>query len=263
MIFLVLVPIFTTLIGMLAYRMQGKEREIFRLDIVQFVYLFVLSPTMFVWLKTFLFYLMRTELGGALSLNEMFIIDTIFTVIAIFVMAGISIHTLTKTFWIKRHHNPQFDLYRLSEYFHLWWSHIVIWLGAMILGSFVALANVFVPFPLELPKAGFYLLQLVATLSGVAFFLAIWMSDPKIGHFMRLMKLLLVFFSVLHIIVYFVFDPKFNSHYVGYWISTAIFVTAAGVGSFFDRHERMSRFRKLLVHAGWGENKGIDIFKKK
>lgn len=263
MIFLVLVPIITTIIGMLAYRFQGKEREIFRIDLVQFVYLFVLSPAMFIWLKTFLFYLMRNELGISLTINEMFVIDTLFTIIAIFVMAGVSIHTLTKTFWIKRYHDPEFDLYHLSEYFHLWWSHILIWGGAMLLLSFVAIANVLTPFQLELSKVAFLIMELVACFAGVAFFIAIWMSDPGQGHFMRIMKLLLVFFSLIHIVIYFVFDPKFNSHYVGYWVGSAIFLTAAGIGGFFERYEKLSRFRKLLLHAGWGENKGIDLFKKK
>lgn len=263
MILLVLVPIITTLIGMLAYRFQGKSREIFRLDLVQFVYLFVLAPAIFVWLKTFLFYVMKNELEPSLSLNQMFIIDTLFTLVAILVMAGVSIHTLTKTFWIKRHHNPEFDIYHLSEYFHLWWSHILIWGGAMLLLSFVTITNVFTPFQLELPKITFLILQAGCSLLGMVFFLAIWMSDPGQGQFMRIMKLLLVFFSLIHIVVYFVFDPKFNSQYVGYWLGASLFITAAGVGGFFERYEKLSRFRRFLLHAGWGENKGIDLFKKK
>jgi len=263
MIFLVLVPIITSIIGLLAYRFQGKEKEIFRLDLVQFVYLFVLSPAMFVWLKTLLFYLVRNELGEALSINQIFVIDTIFTLIAVFVMVGISIHTLTKTFWIKRYHNPEFDLYHLSEYFHLLWSHILIWGGAMLLGSFITIANVFTPFQLELSKAVFIATQVAGSFVGMVFFLAIWMSDPGQGHFMRIMKLLLVLFSLTHIVVYFVFDPKFNSQYIGYWIGSAIFITAAGVGGLFERYQKLSRFRKLLLHVGWGENKGIDLFKKK
>ena len=109
MILLVLVPIFTTIFGMLLYRFQNGSKEIFRLDFVQFIYLFIMTPTLFVWLKTFLFYLLRNELEYSLSINELFVIDTIFTVIAVFVISAVAIHSLTKTFWIKRHHNPKFD----------------------------------------------------------------------------------------------------------------------------------------------------------
>lgn len=263
MILLLIVPVLTVLFGMLMYKFQGKNREIFRLDLVQFVYLFLMAPTLFVWLKTFLFYILRNELEYSLSITELFVIDTVFTVIAILVMAAISIHSLTKTFWIKRHHNPRFDVYHLSEYFHLWWSHIIIWGGVMLLISFVALANVFAPLELWLSKSMFILIQTLGGITGIFFFMAIWMSDPRQGNFMRLMKLLLVLFATVHIAFYFIFDPKFNSQFILYWVSLAMFVCAAGIGGIFERYEKLSWFRKILLHSGWGENKGIDIFKRK
>jgi hypothetical protein len=263
MIFLILVPLFTSVIGMLIYKFQGKAKELFSLDLVQFVYLFLMAPTLFVWLKTFLFYLLRNELEPSLSVTEIFIVDTIFTVIAIFVMAAIAIHSLTKTFWIKRHHNPHFDIYHLSEYFHLWWSHIIIWGGAMLLISFVSLANVFAPLELFLAKGAFIAIQVLGSLTGLFLFLAIWMSDPGQGNFMRLMKLLLVLFSVVHIVFYFVFDPQFNSRFMMYWFSLSVFVSAAAIGGIFERYEKLGWFRRILLHSGWGDNKGINIFKKK
>jgi hypothetical protein len=263
MIFLIIVPIFTTILGLLIYKFQGKAREFLRLDLVQFVYLFLMAPTLFVWLKAFLFYLLRNEVEPSLSVTQIFMVDTVFTVIAIFVMSAIAIHSLTKTFWIKRHHDPQFDLYHLSEYFHLWWSHIIIWGGAMLLFSFVALANVFAPLTLELSKGVFIFIQSLGSVAGAILFLAIWMSDPGQGQFMRLMKLLLVFFFVIHIVFYFVFDPRFNANYLMYWFSLSTFVSAAVIGSIFERYEKLGWFRKIMLHAGWGENKGIDLFKKK
>lgn len=263
MIFLILVPIFTTIVGMILYKFQGKHREIFRLDLVQFIYLFVMAPTLFVWLKTFLFYLLRNELEYSLSLTELFVIDTVFTVIAIFVVAAIAIHSLTKTFWIKRHHDPKFDIYHLSEYFHLWWSHLLMWGGGMLLISFVSFANIFAPLNFEVSKNVFIFIQLLGSISGLVLFMALWMSDPGQGNFMRLMKLLLVFFSVVHILFYFIFDPEFNSHYMTYWFSLATFISATTISSIFERYERLNWFRKMMLHSGWGDNKGIDIFKKK
>lgn len=263
MILLIIVPILTVLLGMLIYRFQGKNREVFSLDFVQFIYLFLMAPTLFVWLKTFLFYLLRNELDYSLSINELFVIDTIFTVIAVFVMAAISIHSLTKTFWIKRHHNPEFDIYHLSEYFHLWWSHIIIWGGAMLLISFVALTNVFAPLEIDISKGLFFFFQIMGVISGLLFFLAIWMSDPGQGNFMRLMKLLLVLFATVHIAFYFLFEPRFSAQFVLYWVSLSLFVSAASIGGLFEKHEKLSWFRKIMLHSGWGNNKGIDIFKRK
>lgn len=263
MLFLVLIPVITFFIGLFMYKFQGKSIELFRLDVIQFVYMFIMAPTLFVWMKTFLFYLLRNELEYSLSITEIFVIDTAFSVVAIFVMAAIAIHSLTKTFWIKRHHNPHFDLYSLSEYFHLWWSHIAIWGGAMLLISFVAMVNVFIPLELVLTKPVFLLTQLFAILSGGLFFFAVWMSDPQTGNFMRVMKLIMMGVAFAHIITYFVFDPGYNPSYIAFWFSITMFTTSTFLGSFIERYEKASWFRSLFLHVGWGNNKNIDIFAKK
>lgn len=260
MVLLALIPLFTAIIGLLLYRFQGKFFSLFRLDFVQFVYMFLMAPALFVWLKTFLFYLVRNELEISLSITEIFVIDTVFTVLSIFVMGAIAIHSLTKTFWIRRHHNPDFDLYHLSEYFHLWWSHIIIWGGVMLMITFISLTNLLLPLELELTRFWFFVTQGFGIVAGAMFFFSIWMSESDQGNFMRLMKLLLVLFSIIHIVLYFVIDPGYNSQYVAYWFATTLFATAAAVGGAFEQSEKVGFFRSLFLHVGWGDNKGVVLF---
>jgi hypothetical protein len=178
-------------------------------------------------------------------------------------MAAIAIHSLTKTFWIKRHHNPDFDLYHLSEYFHLWWSHLAIWGGVMLLITFVGLINVLVPLDFHLSKPAFIGTQIVSILSGLLLFFGIWMSDTGMKNFMKFMSLFLISFAIIHIVIYFLVDPKYNASYIAYWFSITVFVTATILGSFVERYEKVSWFRSLFLHAGWGDNKGIVLFPSK
>ena len=262
--FLLLIPLFTSLFGIALYKFQDKKFEIFRIDLVQFVYLFLLAPIVYVWMKSFLFYILRNELDLRLSVTDLFVVDTTFSVLAFIVMAAIAMHSLTKTFWLKRHHDPEFDIYNLSEYFHLWWTHIVIWGGTMLLSTFVSISNVLIPFQvMTATKSQFYTLLFIALISGPVTFFAIWLSDAKQGNFMRLMKLLLALFVSIHILVYFLLDPVFSMNNAGYWFVFLNFLSATICASFFEKYEKTSKFRNFFVHIGWGENKGIDLFGNK
>lgn len=263
--FLLLIPVFTTLVGIIIYKFQDRKMEIFKLDLVQFIYMFLITPTLFVWLKSFLFYILRHELDFRLDVTDLFVIDTIFSVFAILIMGAIAMHSLTKTFKIKRQFDPDFDLYHLSEYFHLWWTHIVIWGGLMLLGTFVSISNVLVPLEVVVTnKTQFYGLLVVGTVFGFVTFLALWISDALQGNFMRLMKLFLAFFVLIHIVVYFVLDPVFNMSMAGYWFMLFNFVSATIIASFFERYEQKSKIQKIrefFIHRGWGEN--VDLFGSK
>ena len=255
------IPLLTTAIGFGLYRFQdGKQRELFRLDLVQFMYLFVLTPTLYIWLKSFLFYILKNELEFSLSVTGLFVIDTVFSVVAFFTFAALAMHSLTKTFWLRRHHDPDFDIYHLSEYFHLHWTHIVMWTGGIALMTFVAFVNVFIPFTIQHVTYQFYLLLGMGLVFGVTLFMGIWGSDPGQGSFMRLMKLLLMLVFVCHVMVYFIFDPSFKLSYGAYWFSLFVFMMASVSSYFFDKSPSAKKMRSLWVHVGWGENKGVDLF---
>lgn len=263
MVLLILAPVLIALFGLSIYKFQTKPREIFRLDLVQFVYLFIVAPALFIWSKTFLFYLMQNELEVSLSITEQFIIDTLFSVLFVVIVAALAIHGLTKTFWIRRYHNPEFDVFHLSEYFHLWWSHIVMYGGAMLMMTFVSISSIYFPQAINLSKTTFIGLQGLGILGGVLLFMIIWMSDPGKGNFMRLMKLLFVTFTLVHLLAYYLLSPGFNSNYLAYWLVLGTFVTASVCGAFFEKYERVGKIRKLFLHVGWGEHLVGDIFKKK
>lgn len=258
-----MIPVLTSLFGVAIYKFQGRGRrlEIFKLDLVQTVYLFLLAPTLYVWMKSFLFYILRNELDIRFSVTDLFVLDTVFSVLAFIIMAAIAIHSLTKTFWLRRHHDPEFDLYHLSEYFHLWWTHIVIWGGGMLLATFLSISNVLIPFQiLNYSKEQFYTMLIIGLISGALTFFAIWISDAKQGNFMKLMKLILAIFVFIHVIIYFVLDPVFNMTNAGYWFVFANFISATVCASFTERYEKTNRIRDFFIHIGWGDNKGIDLF---
>ena len=261
-IFLLFIPVITAIFGLLIYKFQDKKKEIFKLDLSQFVYLFIIAPTLFVWSKSFIFYILRSELQYSLSITDLFVIDTIFSVLGFIVLISISFHSLTKTFRLKRDRDPLFDLFHLSEYFHLWWTHIVMWLGAMLIITFISVVNVLVPFKIEsYSKLQFYFVLFIGLLSGILLFVAVWNSDAKQNNYMRLMKLLIGLFFVIHVAIYFIIDPGFNMLYMGYWYSFAMFLSAVLAGFTFERYDRPKRFRERFLHFNWGNN--INIFDKK
>jgi len=259
---LLLVPLLTGIFGMLIYRFQDGKKQLFKLDLVQFIYLFVMSPALFVWLKTFLFYLLRNELDLSLTINDVFVIDTVYSIGGFYLFGAISMHTLTKTFWLRRHHDPEFDIYHLSEYFHLWWTHLAMTTGVMAMFSFLSLNNAFFPIDIYMPKVYLFGVLLLGLIMGVVGFFAVWMADSEQGNFMKLMKIEFAFFFLLHIIVYFVFNPEFNSQRSLYWLFMATFFSLSVCSLFFERHEKINKIRQLMLHVGWGDNKGIKLFEQ-
>lgn len=260
-IILFLVPLFATVFGLYIYRFGNGKRQIFSLDLVQFLYLFVVSPTMFVWAKSLLFYLLKSEINLRLNITELFVVDTLFTLLSFFIFVAITVHSLTKTFKIKRYYDPRFDLYHLSEYFHLWWSHIVIWSGAMAMATFLSVVNLFIPFATPSSPSVFYSLFGCGLILGAVAFLSVWMSDPKQGNFMRLMKILFGVFFLIHVALYFLVDPSLSVNYGLYWVVSAIFFSAVICSATFERYEKTSRFRNLMLYPDWGNN--ISLFKTK
>ncbi len=229
------------------------------MDLIQFVYLFVIAPIFFVWAKTFLFFLLRRELSFNLSVNDLFVIDTIFSVLSFVIISVIAIHSLTKTFRLKRDRDPSFDLFHLSEYFHLWWSHIIIWGGVIVVETFMSFINVLVPFSTSpVSKMQFYLVLLLGLIWGVCLFFTIWMSDAQQNNYMKLMKLFFAAGFVFHVVVYFVVEPRFNLNYGGYWFVFASFTSAVLAGAVFEKYEKPRRFRDKLLHVNWGNN--INLF---
>lgn len=253
------VPFMTVLSALGMYRLNGK-RELFRFDLVQFIYAFVMSPLLFIWLKTVLFLLLRSDINLRLSINQLFLVDTILSVLFMYLYAFVVIHSLTASFKLKLNKDPISDLFVMSEYFHLWLSHIALYVGLMFLSTGLGLANLFYPLPVVFDRLQWYILFGSAFIVGGVGFAAIWLADPNQGHFLRLMKVALAFFAVILLMAYFVFDPPLRAGFAGYWFTITSFFSSVFFALLANRSPRTRSWLDRLKHkSGWGEN--ISLFK--
>lgn len=263
---LYLIPFFSVISALVVYRLNGK-REFLKLDLVQFFYAFILSPVLFVWLKTFLYFLLRVEANVVLSQGQLFLFDTIYSTFFLYVFAFVVIHSLTKSFNLKQTHDPLYDIFEHSEFFHLWLTHLIMYLGGMVLLTLVAISNIWFPLDLQLAEPLFYILFASGFVSGFLIFMIVWLSDPKQerANFMRLMKLSFGFFFLIHVVLYFVFNPPFSPALGLYWWSLNAFTALVVCSLFAYKSEKaLTFFEKvsdILKHSKWGEN--IQLFKKK
>lgn len=244
------------------YRRNGRQ-EILRFDLVQFIYAFVMMPVAFVWMKSFIFFLLRTQLDVNLSVGQLFFIDSVYSTIFLFVYAFVVIHSLTTSFKLKLTVDPFYELFELSEYFHLWLSHLVVYLGIFVLLTLLAIINVFVPLAIPENKAMLFLVLGVGYVAGLLGYVTVLLGDPQQGGFMRIMKLGFALFFLLHVIVYFAFDPRFSVQLVVYWVSLMIFLALISVSVIAHRSARITgvleELREKFKHTkDWGVN--IDLF---
>lgn len=263
---LYLIPVFAIISAVLVYRLNGK-RELLKLDLVQFFYAFILSPVLFIWLKTFLYFLLKVEANVTLSNGQLFLLDTIYSTFFLYVFAFIVIHSLTKSFNLRQTTDPLYNLFEHSEFFHLWLTHLIMYLGGMILLTILAIVNIWFPLEVTLSEGMFRLLFVSGFLSGFLMFMIVWLSDPKQerANFMRVMKLSFGFFFLIHIVLYFVFSPPFSPALGLYWWSLNAFTALVICSLFAYRSERaLNFFEKMsdyLKHHKWGDN--IQLFNEK
>ena len=263
-VFLLIIPLLAALSSLFIYRLRGK-RQLFTLDLMQFMYAFVFSVMAFVWIKTFLFTLLKAELGVSITVNELFILDTIMSVLFLYIYAFIVMHSLTTSFRIQMDKDPLFDIFFHSEYIHLWLSHIVSYTGLMLVVLLLGIANVF--FPLQIEGARMWTLLPVGlgVLGGVGTYIGVQLANPMQKRritFTRLMKLLFgVYFSILGG-VYFIYEPSFNIRFGFYWFCVAVFATCVFMTIGLRRSEKARNWFEQLIgvfqHEEWGDN--IDLF---
>jgi hypothetical protein len=245
------VPILAFVSSLALYRHHGK-REILRFDLVQFFTAFIIIPLMFIWLKSILFLFLSRDLVPRLSSGELFIADTLFSLVFMYVYAFIVIHSLTASFKLKKVKDPIYDIFHHSEYFHLWLSHLVSYIGSGVIGSIISLTNLIAPLQLQFPRPYFFASLFAGTLLGVVSYILVWLGDPKQSNFMRIMKLAMGIFFTVHVIAYFVFDPGFNSAYLLFWMMSFALMAMVFLSFFVDRSERAtSFFDKFKYKDGW------------
>ncbi len=262
---LILIPIFTALAGFLLYQQVGK-REFLKLDAVQFIYAFVLSPLTFIWLKSFLLYFAKNEVNPNLSQTELFAIDTTFSVGFLFFYAFVVIHSLTKSFEMKRHRDPLYDVLADSESFHLWISHTFMYSLLMILVTLLALTNLFLPLNLVLDKPVFYVILTLGGLVGFVGFAAVYLSNFTEYKFMKLMKLIFAtLFSIL-VLANFILDPKFGASFVVYWTVFSAFGSLVFSSFILEKSQRSRHFMDRFSHKhdqGWTKGNFLTLLEGK
>lgn len=259
------IPLFAVASAVFLYRLNGKK-EFLKLDVVQFFYAFLMAPALFVWLKTFLFVILRTEINFRLSSNQLFVIDTLLSVVFLYVYGFVVIHALTKSFSLRRSRDPLYDIFAHSEFFHLWLTHLIVFVGSIVLIAAVATFNIFFPIELEAERWIFYILSFSGVLTGMIFFLITWLSDPKQdgANFMRLMKLLYGFYFLVHLVQYFIFSPPFTPKFGVYWWSFGASIGLALSSLFVYRSVRaqslFERISQYFKHHTWEQR--IQLFQK-
>jgi hypothetical protein len=193
--------------------------------------------------------------------------DTAFSVYFLYVFAFIVIHSLTKSFQLQTEKDPLYDLFHHSEYFHLWLTHLVTYVGAMTIVAFFAGFNVFFPLSLELGRIGFYSSIFLAIICGALFFVALWIADPKQdgANFMRIMKLIAAVLFIILVGVYFVFNPAFNSQYLFFWFGLFSFASVVSCSAFAYKSVKAKNFFERFVekHSNNQSFKNIQLFRKK
>lgn len=221
-IILSLIPVLALISSVLVYKQNGKK-EILRFDMVQFFYAFILMPTVFIWFKGFIYFLLKSELGQVISQRELFLFDTAYSVFFLFLFAFVVIHSLTKSFELKRNKDPLYDLFEHSEYYHLWVSHTIFFTGTMFLLTMLSGLNIWMDFSLTVSNSFFYGILLTTPLTALAVFKVFMIADFGDFRFLKLMKLFIGVFFLTHGILYIIFEPAFSSEKIMYWYSSNSF----------------------------------------
>lgn len=246
-ILLALIPILAILAGAVVYKQHGK-REILRFDSVQFFYAFILMPVAYVWFKGFLFFLLQSQLQTFISQADILFWDTVYSVLFLFLYAFTVIHSLTKSFQLKRKKDPLYDLFEHSEYYHMWMTHSVILVGGMILFLLLAALNAWIDLPLAISRQQFYSLLLLALgMSWLIFQMFLLLKYSDFWN-VKLIKLLVGIFFVLHIIVYAVFEPSFAGEKVMYWYQLTFFFGLSVIGIIYPSEQADKGLHKRIKH---------------
>lgn len=248
---LVLVPILALLAGVFMYRFNGRK-EFLHLDAIQFFYTFVLAPIFFVWGKSVLHLIMTAELGAQITPGMLFVIDTAFSLLFMYVYAFVVMHSLTNTINQKVSVDPLYDIFQHLEYIHLWISHLGIFIGALSIVAVVGLLNAGFPLPFEVSKAGMYATIVASFWAGMIVYLGIIpLSDPMLKgkHFSRIMKLTFGILFLAHVLAYFLLDVRFTPDKLIFWMTSFAFAGLTGVAAVVRKSRRLQASVDVVADA--------------
>ncbi len=252
-------------LGFLVYRFQGR-RQILKFDIVQFLYAFVFAPLLFIWTKTFLYIIIQNQIGFTLSPGEVFTLDTIMSVIFLYLYGFVVMHSLTKTFRLQNDKDPLYDIFWHSEYYHLWVTHIIMSVGGMAVIFLLGVVNLLIPLQMYTSGTGWLLLLIIGGVSGFLAYMSVLLADPKQQRragYMRLMKLAFGGFFSINLSLYLIFSPSFGINYGLFWWNFLVFAVATLLGFLSYKSSSIQNMLDSMLnyfkHFKWGIN--IDLVK--
>jgi len=258
-IVLLIILLCSAFIALFLYRYQGR-RDIIHLDIVQFSYLFIFAPFLFVWLKSFVFVQVRAELGGSLSANEFFVLDTVVSVIALYLYGITAMKALTKSLFLKRHKDPLADLFQQTEYIHLWFSHLVMFIGVAAVLTVLAAINLFIPFQVVNSTIITIVMIALGVVFGICSYIILLLSNPKQEGYrlLKIVKLVYGVFFSFYIFSYFLISPPLATSHSFYWFCLFIFATFVVCSFSTYKSPRANSFLERVTDVfrdySWGNN---------
>lgn len=249
------IPLVTTVFASLVYRFTGKK-DFWVFDLVQFMYMFFFSPLLFIWAKSFLRYILSSELGFSLTERSLFVIDTGFSVFFLYIYAFVVIHSMTKTFNLKRYKDPFYDFFEDSEFLHLWLSHQIMFFGAAVILLIFGLLNSVIAIDIQITRLTLHLVSIAGILCGIILYITSELTNPgESKRFMRILKLLYgVCFSIL-MLFYLALDPSYSSSHSIFWWVFMLFSSTTAVSFFSYRSKKAKTFLEMIAeylkHIGW------------
>ncbi len=253
--FLAVIIIFGS--SLFLYRYTGKKRFL-KFDLVQMIYAYVIAPLVFVWMKTFAFYLARAEIH-ALSQSQLFLVDTVISLVGLFVYSFVILHFITKNFEIRRYRDPLTDIFQLSEVIHLWISHIGIFFGLLLMATLISILNVVFPLEAQLSPLTFYLILFFGFILGLIAFVGVWLSNFTKRKFIRINRIMFALQLLLLLVTYFVSEVSFESQYSAYWFFFFTYLGSNLLSIFIEKSEKLINKIEKLQHKfedGWSSIKG-------
>ncbi len=228
---------FISLFSFYLYPKSGKN-EFLKMDSVQFIFAFIVAPLTYIWLKSFLFYIIQQEYKINLTITQVFFIDTIFSLVAIYVISFNVIHSLTKSFNLKRKKDPLYDLFEDSEFMHGFLSHSAIYIGLFVLITFLSIVNLF--YPLSGYDSKIELIPIIIGSSILAYHVFESVKNTDIGttSYFKFNKIMYAAFFILFIGLYYHFKPRLNLSYFFYWIGFSSFFSLVILSFVIEKKEK-------------------------
>ncbi len=161
--------------GFAVYKISFFSRKsIGYFSLVQFIYLVIIPSSLFIALNSHIQMVVDRPFNQATFLSDKLILNVIF-LSQLFTYGGLAIHAVTKMLWVHMIPNES-DLYKINSYFHLKFSHNLIYSGAITLALFLSLLEINHVPPDHNYNLGISVL--VGLISGIALIMSMYWYKP-------------------------------------------------------------------------------------